>query len=113
MDKLCLLSCYQVIIEAERGSGYMGDIAIDDISFYRCNPSFRPLPTPTPATTPKPTTTPCAANQFFCPGDAKCIAKKKRCDFIADCKDGSDEANCGMFRLNIYNLKSPLNEQLV
>eukprot|EP00795_Rhopilema_esculentum_P012712 gene12712-3431_t len=86
---------FQVIIEAERGSGYMGDIAIDDVSFYGCIPSFRPLPTPAPSTTPKPTTTPCASNQFYCPGDATCIEAKKRCDYNADCKDGSDEANCG------------------
>ena len=84
----------------------MGDIAIDDTSFYGCIPSFRPLPTPAPSTTPKPTTTPCQANQFFCPGDAKCIPMKKRCDFVADCNDGSDEANCGMFGLNGYSLKS-------
>lgn len=85
-----------MIIEAERGTGFMGDIAIDDVSFYGCTPSYSPLPTPAPSTTPKPTTTPCASNQFFCPGDGKCIASKKRCDFNPDCTDGSDEANCGM-----------------
>ena len=73
----------------------MGDIAIDDVSFLGCFPYRKPLPTPAPSTTPKPTTTPCQANQFYCPGDGVCIASKKKCDYKVDCKDGSDERNCG------------------
>lgn len=91
-----------MIIEAERGTSYMGDIAIDDVSFLGCFPYRKPLPTPAPSTTPRPTTTPCQANQFYCPGDGVCIASKKRCDYTVDCQDKSDERNCGMFSHLFY-----------
>ena len=66
-----------------RGDSWTGDIALDDISFTGC--TLEPL---------------CAEDAFTC-GGLQCIHKEELCDFIPQCNDGSDEANCGMFFYNI------------
>lgn len=38
----------------------------------------------------------CPENQFRC-SDGSCINYKLRCNGEFDCRDGSDENNCGMF----------------
>lgn len=84
----------QVIIEAELGDGYQGDMAIDDVSFEGCTAYYGPLPTAVPTTT---TTTPCMNHQIYCSADAKCIDGRMKCDHRKDCSDGEDEINCGKF----------------
>lgn len=86
---------FQVIIEAEIGSGYASDIAIDDVSFDGCTGSWGGLPTALPTTPGTTTTTPCATGELYCPSDAKCIDMKLKCDHRRDCSQGEDEAGCG------------------
>ena len=59
------------------GDSYAGDIAIDDISFRKCE--LEKL---------------CPDSQFTCEV-AQCIDTDKVCDFKQTCQDGSDEAVCG------------------
>ncbi|XP_035827621.1 MAM and LDL-receptor class A domain-containing protein 1-like [Aplysia californica] len=85
-------SDFQILIEATVGSAYSGDIAVDDISLTpSCKLSSNALPTaaPMPATTTRK-----PGSNFVC-GDGQPIAQTLVCDFNPDCKDGSDEANCG------------------
>lgn len=80
---------YQVVIEGKVGVGYLGDIAIDDISFTPgCGGGITPPPA---VTTPAPNT--CGESQFAC-GDGTCISLSKVCNFQTDCKDNSDENQC-------------------
>ena len=46
----------------------------------------------------------CSSNQFTCT-DGECVAGNARCNDIRECKDGSDETNCGKENsiLNIFN----------
>ncbi|CAG5126617.1 unnamed protein product [Candidula unifasciata] len=52
------------------------------------------LPTAPPAVS---TASPkCGSSNFTCADGTTCIPKSLVCNFVSDCKDGSDEANCGM-----------------
>ncbi|XP_061173555.1 MAM and LDL-receptor class A domain-containing protein 2-like [Saccostrea echinata] len=84
---------YQVVIEGVIGVGYLGDIAIDDVSFTPgCGASSSGGAFTTPAvSTPSPNT--CGEGQFAC-GDSTCIPLSKVCNFQSDCKDNSDENQC-------------------
>ncbi|XP_033751986.1 MAM and LDL-receptor class A domain-containing protein 1-like [Pecten maximus] len=83
---------FQVVIEGVTGQGYQGDIAVDDLSMTPgCIPATTPLVTGTPG--PVTTPGPCGNGSFSCPG--RCINQNQVCDFISQCSDNSDEANCG------------------
>ncbi|XP_016068757.1 PREDICTED: MAM and LDL-receptor class A domain-containing protein 1-like [Miniopterus natalensis] len=62
---------------AKRSVSYMGDIAVDDISFQDCAPLLGPDRN-------------CTAQEFTC-ANKHCIAQDKLCDFVNDCADNSDE----------------------
>lgn len=47
--------------------------------------------TPAPPTTPNP----CGNNSFQCVSSHQCIPQSQVCDFLTQCPDKSDEANCG------------------
>ncbi|XP_012586720.1 PREDICTED: MAM and LDL-receptor class A domain-containing protein 1 [Condylura cristata] len=68
----------QIIFRAKRGISYMGDVAVDDISFLGCSPLLSPERK-------------CTAQEFTC-ANKHCIAENKLCDFVNDCADNSDEA---------------------
>ncbi|XP_066300039.1 MAM and LDL-receptor class A domain-containing protein 2-like [Branchiostoma lanceolatum] len=81
---------FQVVIEAVRGNGAAGDIAIDDVSFtpgcrVDLTASLAPPPTPTAAT--------CPIGQLPC-SSGECLSYSKFCDFNYDCPDASDELTC-------------------
>lgn len=67
----------QIVFRAKRGISYMGDVAVDDISFQDCSP----LPSPDRT---------CTAQEFTC-SNKHCISEDKLCDFVNDCADNSDE----------------------
>ncbi|XP_077628606.1 MAM and LDL-receptor class A domain-containing protein 1 [Crocuta crocuta] len=68
----------QIVFRAKRGVSYMGDVAVDDISFQDCSPLLSPARK-------------CTAQEFMC-ANRHCIAKDKLCDFVNDCADNSDES---------------------
>ncbi|XP_025786771.1 MAM and LDL-receptor class A domain-containing protein 1 [Puma concolor] len=68
----------QIVLRAKRGVSYMGDVAVDDISFQDCSPLLSP-------------DRKCTAQEFTC-ANRHCIAKDKLCDFVNDCADNSDES---------------------
>merc|ERR1719494_329267 len=76
---------FQIILEAQHGTGYAGDIALDDITFYNCRPFDGVFPTASP----------CKPDEFYCFKDGKCINVEKKCDYRNDCSDGQDEYHCG------------------
>uniref|UniRef100_A0A8W4F8M9 MAM and LDL receptor class A domain containing 1 n=2 Tax=Sus scrofa TaxID=9823 RepID=A0A8W4F8M9_PIG len=77
---------YVQIVWAKRGISFIGDVALDDISFQDCSPLLRADRT-------------CTAEEFTC-ANKHCIAKDKLCDFVNDCADNSDETTfiCGTSR---------------
>lgn len=90
-----ILNPFQLIIEAVSGEGFLGYLAIDDTSFTSgCISDSTPLPivTPIPTTTKPPK---CGYDNFECRSNGKCIPLKNVCDFVKQCADGSDEADCG------------------
>ncbi|XP_057588580.1 MAM and LDL-receptor class A domain-containing protein 1 [Hippopotamus amphibius kiboko] len=68
----------QIVFRAKRGISYIGDVAVDDISFQDCSPLLS-------------ADRACTAQEFTC-ANKHCIAKDKLCDFVNDCADNSDEA---------------------
>jgi hypothetical protein len=85
-----------------RGLGSNGEIIIDDTSFTNGCKATQSNQLPTgirPPTTESPPRA-CAndkfhPNGFKCASDGICIEANKVCDFVSDCADGSDEAQCG------------------
>ncbi|MBZ3887912.1 MAM and LDL-receptor class A domain-containing protein 1 [Sciurus carolinensis] len=67
----------QIVFRAKRGVSYIGDVAVDDVSFQDCSPLLSP-------------DRKCTAEEFTC-ANKHCIAKERLCDFVNDCADNSDE----------------------
>ncbi|XP_025869446.2 MAM and LDL-receptor class A domain-containing protein 1 [Vulpes vulpes] len=67
----------QIVFRAKCGISYMGDVAVDDISFQDCSPLLI-------------SDRKCTAQEFRC-ANKHCIVKDKLCDFVNDCADNSDE----------------------
>ncbi|CAE1245720.1 unnamed protein product [Acanthosepion pharaonis] len=78
-----------VVFEAKI-NGITSDMALDDITFTPgCHLALLPNGTIT-----KSTPMPCTAGLFHC-RSSECILQSQVCDFIKQCKDGSDEDICG------------------
>ncbi|XP_027514472.1 MAM and LDL-receptor class A domain-containing protein 1 [Corapipo altera] len=75
---LGIRSNFQVIVRAKRGVSYMGDVAVDDITFEDCSPLLI-------------SSKPCTSEEFTC-ANKYCIPKNNLCDFVNDCADNSDES---------------------
>ncbi|NWH70951.1 MALR1 protein, partial [Piaya cayana] len=75
---LGIRSNFQVIFRVKRGVSYMGDVAVDDITFEDCSPLLNPGRS-------------CTSEEFTC-ANKYCIPKDSLCDFINDCADNSDES---------------------
>uniref|UniRef100_A0A663LWY4 MAM and LDL receptor class A domain containing 1 n=1 Tax=Athene cunicularia TaxID=194338 RepID=A0A663LWY4_ATHCN len=75
---LGIRSNFQVVFRAKRGVSYMGDVAVDDITFEDCSPLLIPG-------------RPCTSEEFTC-ANKYCIPKDNLCDFVNDCADNSDES---------------------
>ncbi|NWY41718.1 MALR1 protein, partial [Sylvia atricapilla] len=71
-------SDFQIIFRAKRGVSYMGDVAVDDITFEDCSPLLI-------------SDKPCTSEEFMC-ANKYCIPKNNLCDFVNDCEDNSDES---------------------
>ncbi|XP_007934543.1 MAM and LDL-receptor class A domain-containing protein 1 [Orycteropus afer afer] len=67
----------QIVFRAKRGISFIGDVAVDDISFQECSPLLSP-------------NRKCTSQEFTC-ANKHCIPKDKLCDFVNDCADNSDE----------------------
>ncbi|XP_029442905.1 MAM and LDL-receptor class A domain-containing protein 1 [Rhinatrema bivittatum] len=92
---------FQVLVKGTVGDGFTGDIGIDDLSFMDCTLYNGTLPEPSTVTleTSAPVTLPahnCTDEEFFCRSTGHCISAIHKCDFRADCSDGSDEFTCVM-----------------
>ncbi|CAN7937765.1 unnamed protein product [Ixodes hexagonus] len=95
IDLDSLAGTFRIEIQAKAGPDPNGGWAVDDVSFTDgCRLSQdTSLPALLPKTTPTPTVRPCLGSEFACP-DGKCINLARRCDFVNDCADGSDETVC-------------------
>jgi hypothetical protein len=85
---------FQIVIEGVVGNGNLGDLAIDDLTFTPgcIKDTSTSLPT---GSTNIPITTQSTCDGFKCKSDNKCISSNQVCNFINDCLDKSDEAECG------------------
>ncbi|XP_065198014.1 MAM and LDL-receptor class A domain-containing protein 2-like [Sycon ciliatum] len=73
-----LLQPFVFMINVTHGTGFQGDISLDDVGFINCNPALGIV---------KP---PCNKTEFEC-ANKNCISVYKLCDFNNDCQDNSDE----------------------
>ncbi|XP_076347182.1 MAM and LDL-receptor class A domain-containing protein 1-like [Tachypleus tridentatus] len=86
---------FEVIIEASVGSDRKGYWVIDDVSFSEgCMELNITLPQMRTTTVIPTSPRPCVKDEFEC-GSGECIRSDQECDFVAQCKDGSDEHYCG------------------
>jgi hypothetical protein len=86
---------FQIIIEGVVGSGRLGDIGIDDLSFSNGCIVDNSIVLPSLTTLqPQTTLSPCP-NQFKCKSNNQCVPLDKVCNFKYECDDRSDEAECG------------------
>ncbi|XP_028831423.1 MAM and LDL-receptor class A domain-containing protein 1 [Denticeps clupeoides] len=70
---------FSLVLEATRTFSELGDIAVDDVSFFNC-------------TLPE-TLDPCPTGFFSCSNHV-CVEAGRVCDFSNDCGDMSDETRC-------------------
>ena len=86
---------FQIVIEGVVGSGFFGDIGIDDVSFTDGCIMDNSIVLPVLTTyVPQTTVNPCP-NQFQCKSNAQCVPLDKVCNFKYECDDKSDEEDCG------------------
>ncbi|XP_035827018.1 MAM and LDL-receptor class A domain-containing protein 1 [Aplysia californica] len=84
---------FQIVIEGQVAGSYMADIGVDDISF---TPLCRVAVSQTLSSGPVLPEPICdTVTQFQCTEEtASCVLKSQVCDFMRQCRDGSDEALC-------------------
>ncbi|XP_048242500.1 MAM and LDL-receptor class A domain-containing protein 2-like [Haliotis rufescens] len=81
---------FRIVIEATRGSGYLGDIGLDDVSFTPGCQIANRVTLPVSQATPGP----CGFGKQQCKDGKQCVKAGSTCNFRKDCSDGSDEASC-------------------
>lgn len=67
------------------------------------HPGTPSLPTSS-SSGPKVPVQPCGSGQFACARSEECVSVSVLCDGRADCKDHSDEANCGESSTHWFNM---------
>nr|XP_033815703.1 apical endosomal glycoprotein isoform X2 [Geotrypetes seraphini] len=83
---------FQVVIEGTIGEGEMGCLALDDLYLSPgCKIANGSLSF---SKDPQPLSSPCTKGEFLC-ADNTCILEDLVCNFQNNCKDGTDEMNCG------------------
>lgn len=115
---------FQVAIEAtvSNFTNQDGVVVVDDVTFTpECYSTNEIMPVVF-TTTFTPT---CGVNGFRC-SNGKCLNKTQLCDFVRDCPNGEDEANCGICEFenstcgwydnsygdHIWNLTTALNAEI-
>ncbi|XP_033104873.1 MAM and LDL-receptor class A domain-containing protein 2-like [Anneissia japonica] len=83
---------FEIVLEGVKGSGNQGDIAIDDVSFTTDCITGGEVPG---SPHYNDTNLYCSDGRFACATGNQCYETSRRCDFIYDCSDGSDEKSCG------------------